>query len=70
MSYSPLKSHLQTAPLLMILPSSALQRPQDLAGSAAQELPDTFTTPFLLNRESSARSRLKQNNIKSGNTSS
>ena len=60
MSYSPLKSHLQTAPLLMILPSSALQRPQDLAGSGAQELPDvTFTTPFLLNRDNSARNRLK-----------
>ena len=64
MKYFPC-SYLQTAPLLMILPSSALQRPQDLAGSGAQELPPpppppvTFTTPFLLNRDNSALSRLK-----------
>ena len=62
MSYSPLKSHLQTAPLLMILPSSALHLPQLLAGSAVQELPVTFTTPRRLNRDNSALSRLEGNN--------
>ena len=53
--------HLQTAPLLMILPSSALHLPQLLAGSGVQAPPaDTLVTPFLLRADNSARRRLKQ----------
>ena len=63
-------SHLQSAPLLMIRPSSALQRPQLRAGSVAQWLPPppgppTLTTPRLRRAVSSARSRLKINMVTS-----
>ena len=63
-------SHLQSAPLLMIRPSSALQRPQLRAGSVAQwppppPGPPTLTTPRLRRAVSSARSRLKINMVTS-----
>ena len=62
--------YLQTAPLLMMRPSSALHRPQLRAGSAAHWLLTpppvpppppavTLTTPLRRSAVSSARSRLK-----------
>ena len=69
---APVPLYLQTAPLLMMRPSSALHRPQLRAGSAAHWLLTpppatppppppavTLTTPLRRSAVSSARSRLK-----------